>query len=147
NGGAHAYFPRVAYSPHVNNGAGGFLVTWQGGTWDNQVRARIVAYPHGVINGETILPTTPTHQEVGPAVAYSLSSHVFMVAWQSGDFKVWGALINTSGQLAGGPFLISDPSQGARDPSIAWNVYTNEFGVLYSGFNAAGATITFARVN
>ena len=149
--GEHAHFPRVVYSPHVGNGAGGaggFLVAWHGGLFTNTIRTRIVAYPGLIVSAETQTPSPPgsTFQEAGAAVAYSPSSFVFLVTWQASNFTVWGATIATNGQRLVGPFQISPAGVGARDPSVAWNALTNEFGVLYSGFSPSGATTTFARV-
>jgi hypothetical protein len=149
NGGQHAHFPRAVYSPHVSNGAGGFggfLVTWHGGLFTNSVRARVVAYPNRVVSAEFEIPSS-TFQEAGPSVAYSTISQVFLVTWQASDFSVWAARIGTSGQPAGGPFQVSQPGVGSRDPSVAWNSHTNEFGIVYTGFSPSGATTTFARVN
>jgi hypothetical protein len=149
DGGLLAHFPRVIYSPDLSNGAGGFgafLVTWHGGLFTNSVHARVVAYPNRIVSADTTIPSQ-TFQEAGPSVAYSPSSHVFLVTWQASDFTVWGAILGMSAQLVGGPFQISDVGIGARDPSVAWNPSNNEFGVLYSGFSGAGATTTFARVN
>src|SRR5690606_29207063 len=48
-GERHGQFPKVTYSPHLNNGAGGFLVTWHHNVvavnpYPNAVHARVVAY-------------------------------------------------------------------------------------------------------
>ena len=149
NAGQHAHFARVVYSPHVSNGAGGlggFLVTWHGGLFTNSVRTRVVAFPNRIVSAEAEIPSQ-TYQEAGASVAYSTASHVFLVAWQESNFSVRGAIIGTGGQPLTAAFLISEPGIGARDPSVAWNPYTGEFGVLYTGFGGSGATTTFARVN
>jgi hypothetical protein len=152
-----AHFPRVTYSPHVSNGAGGFggfLVTWHGGLFTNSIRARVVAYPNRIVSAEATIASPPgsTFQEAGPAVAYSSVSYVFLVTWQGSNFGVYGALINVHGQAISGAFLVSDVPAvqngfGYRDPAVAWNSHTNEFGVLYTGFSPWGATTSFARVN
>jgi hypothetical protein len=147
--GLHADFPRVVYSPDVSNGAGGFggfLVTWNGGLIPISVHARVVAYPNRLVTGEMTIPGD-SNIETGPAVAYSPASIRFLVVWKAGSaHAVYGAFLGTAGQLLAGPFLISEQATGARDPNLAWNPYSNEFGVVYTGWGPSGATTTFARV-
>ena len=149
NPNAHAHFPRAVYSPHVSNGAGGFggfLVTWHGGLFTNSVRSRVVAYPGTLVTPESEIPSQ-TFQEAGASAAYGPSAQMFLMAWQASDFSVWAARIGTNGQTIGSAFMVSAGGIGARDPSVAWNPNTNEFGVLYTGFSLSGATTTFARIN
>ena len=49
-------FPRARYSPHVNGGAGGFLVTWavEDGPGQHSLHTRVVAYP-GVLGAEHVI--------------------------------------------------------------------------------------------
>src|ERR1700680_124929 len=85
--GPFAQSPRVKYSQDINNGGGGFLVTWHqndsGVT--NFVHTRIVAYPDGAITNETVLPSAPTLWTVGAAIAYSATSKEFYVVSQAGQ--------------------------------------------------------------
>jgi len=147
-GAGFAQFPRALYSPHVNNGAGGFLVTWHQGDGANLVNTRIVAYPNHVVTAQYPIPSAPTWWESGAAIAYSPSSRVFLVVWRDAAYVVTGVRIGLNGQAIGAPFAISAqvPGDGARDPNVAWNPHTNEFGVVYTGWNASGATTAFARV-
>ena len=45
--GQYAVFPRVAFSPDADGGAGGFLVTWSESATPIQVHARMVSYSKG----------------------------------------------------------------------------------------------------
>jgi len=68
------------------------------------------------------------------------------VTWRSGDYLIHGARITLSGAPVGPTFQISASGVGSRDPSVAWNSTTDDFGVVYTGFSNAGATTSFARV-
>ena len=147
DGSSFAQFPRALYSPHINNGAGGFLVTWHQGEGLNLVNTRIVAYPNQVLSQQWVIPSGATWWESGPAIAYSSTSQLFLVTWRASNYVVTGARVALNGQPIGAAFAISDPAVGARDPNVAWNPYTNEFGVVYTGFDPSRATTAFARVS
>ncbi len=165
DGGGWAHYPRVAYSRDVPNGAGGwggFLITWHdilpgagGSNPPNYVHTRVVAYAGGVrvVTPQRIITSVPSWHESGAGVAYSQVSRVFLVVWRTPSipgvvpYVVWGALVGLDGQVAIGPFQVSDPSVGARDPNVAWNSIANDFGVVYTGFGATSATTTFSRVS
>ena len=150
NGGEMSHFPRVTYSPDVSNlngGTGGFLVTWHGGLFQLSVRTRIVAYPNRVAPTQGAISSS-TWQESGPGSAYSTTSKKFFVTWQASNFSVWGSFVGLDGNPIGNPINVSNVSNGgARDPSVAWNSATNEFGVLFTGWGSNGATTTFAVVD
>jgi hypothetical protein len=150
--GPFAHFPRVTYSPDVSNGAGGvggFIVTWhESAGGPNFVNTRIVSYPAGPIGVQQTIPTpVGTWWESGAAIAYSSTSNVFLITWRSADYLIWGARLNSNGTLMGAAFQISQPAQGARDPSVAWNPATDQFGVLYDGWGASGTQTTFTLVS
>jgi hypothetical protein len=144
NGFAH--YPRVAYSPHVSNGAGGFggfLVTWHESSGSsNFVNIRVVAYPDRLIGAQRVIPSPATWWESGAAVAYSPVSQNFVVVFRTISYLIWGARINTNGDVLNS-FQVSETGPGARDPNIAWNSNLNQFGVIYTGFQSAGATTGF----
>ena len=146
--GGFAHFPRVAYSPHVSNGAGGtggFLVTWhEGAGGDNLVHTRIVAYPNRLVTGITTIPSPGSWWEAGAAVAYSTSSRTFFTVFRTGDYRIWGARLNTSGGVMSSGQI--SPGATFRDPNVAWNPHTDEFGVAYTGWGAGGASTTFTLV-
>lgn len=154
--GGYGQYPRVAFSPHVFGGAGGFLVTWhQGdgpiisGSPSNQVHGRLISFAATPLVGtDRVIGTSPlgTWWEAAPAVAYSPTSQVFLVAWQQfAAGEVHAARVGIDGVAIGSPFVVSDSY--ARDPGVAWNPYDNEFGVSYSGANQFGASVTLARVS
>ena len=143
--GGFAHFARVAYSPHVSNGAGGtggFLVTWhEGSGGDNFVHSRIVAYPNRLVTGITVIPSPATWWESGAAIAYSSSSQTFLTVFRTGDYRIWAARLNTSGGVVSSAQI--SPGATFRDPNVAWNPQSNEFGVSYTGWGSSGASTTF----
>ncbi|MBA2604852.1 MAG: hypothetical protein H0U94_14810, partial [Acidobacteria bacterium] len=142
-GAGFAHYPRVAYSPH----AGGFLVTWHENVGSpNFVHTRMVSFPNRLVSPIRIIESSSTWWESGAAVAYSPISQLFLVTWRSGDYLIHGARITLSGAPVGPTFQISASGVGSRDPSVAWNSTTDDFGVVYTGFSNAGATTSFARV-
>src|SRR5690606_315995 len=77
--GAHAHYPRVTY------GNGKFLVAWhenEGAA--NAVHVRTVAYP-STLGPEVSLGVTAygSWWETAPGVAYSTTSGLYLVVWQS----------------------------------------------------------------
>lgn len=149
--GPFAHFPRVIYSPDVSNGVGGvggFIVTWHespGGA--NFVNTRVVAYPAGPVSlQQTIAAPVGTWWESGASIAYSTTSRVSLVTWRSADYLIWGARLDVNGNLIGTAFQISQTGQGARDPSVAWNSATDQFGIIYDGWGATSTQTTFTLV-
>lgn len=140
--GAHAHYPRVTY------GNGKFLVAWhenEGAA--NAVHVRTVAYP-STLGPEVSLGVTAygSWWEAAPGVAYSTTSGLYLVVWQSYiTNQVYGRRVDANGTPIGSTFLVSGAGNG-RDPAVAWNPSRNEFGVSYSGWDAQSATINFARV-
>ena len=150
SGAGFAHYPRVAYSAHAPNGAGGaggFLVTWHENVGSpNFVHTRMVSFPNRLVSPIRVIESSSTWWESGAAIAYSPVSQLFLVAWRSGDYLVHGARIGLTGAPVGPTFQISASGVGSRDPGVAWSSTTNEFGVVYTGFSGAGATTSFARV-
>ena len=142
-------FPRCKYSQDINGGQGGFLVAWhQPDPVDNFVHTQIVAYPTGVISVSRPISNKQTFFEAGPAIAYSPTSHRFLVAWQTGAFEIHGRFVELDGSPTPGfgvmPF--ENPNTG-RDPGLTWNPATNDFGLSYTGFgNVNGAFAAFRRI-
>jgi hypothetical protein len=142
------HYPRAEYSPD----SGGFLVTWHQNDSGsaNAIHGRIVSCLYG--------PTTPdmaisnwfedggSRYTIGAPIAYSRSSHVFLVAWQSGFNGISGRFVSASGVPLGGGTMLFANTGGARDPGLAWNPATNEFGLSYTGWDGVGAFAAFRRV-
>lgn len=149
-----AHFPRVTYSEHLSNGAGGlggFLVAWhQNSGNSNFVNTRIISFNASghMVGAQLTLPGSATFWEAAPAVAYSSTSQRFLVAWQTccgGSSVIQAALLGTSNQLVAGPFQISGGY--GRDPGVAWNSATDEFGVSFNGEDTTSIMSAFARVS
>jgi hypothetical protein len=140
-----ANFPRARYSADVNSGQGGFLVTWleEGGSYQNPVKARIVAYPGVVIGSEQQLSesTNPAWIESGAAIGYSPISKKFLVAWMTNHlgvvpFHLALRLVDVNAVPSGSSLRIS--SGLGRDPGVAWNSVTDRFGVSFGGEDSSG---------
>jgi hypothetical protein len=158
-GDGDGHFPRARYSPHVNGGTGGFLVTWSeefsGG--NNFVRSRVIAYSGGV--GVPVGPIQTLNGagsyswvEAGAAIGYSPTSQRFLVAWRTyptvgiGPYLA-ARLTDINGAPVGEVIRLS--SALGRDPGIAWDSHTDRFGVSFAAENAAGSVgwMAFARVS
>ena len=59
--------------------------------------------------------------ETGPAMAYSRTSHRFLVAWRTVAYGVSGRLIDSNGTLLSGVVPLAPPAAGtgSRDPALA----------------------------
>lgn len=144
-------FARAAYSPHVNNGNGGFLVVWvEEAPGGNQLHARIVSCSQGAVGTEYDITGgygAFMSVELGPGVAYSPVSGQFLVAWKSlvPDIRVAARLVDLNGAPVGAPVLLS--SGFARNPSVAWNSDTNEFGISFSGESGDTSYSAFVKAS
>jgi hypothetical protein len=146
-GSGWAHFPRVKYT----SDAGAFLVTWHQNIGSpNFVMGRMVSY---VAPGFLQTPIRQfsdgqeggTWWETGPAVAFSASSHRFLVAWRTVQYGIQGRLVDIGGNPLGGIIQLENPG-GSRDPSLAWNAATDEFGLAYTGWSGNSAFAMFRRV-
>ena len=141
-------YPRARYSPHANAGRGAYLVVWpQEELSTIRLHSRMVSCTEGPIGSEQVISDSASAWlESGAAVAYSSSSQRFFVVWKSfpPDIAVKGRLVDNNGTGIGGIVTLS--SGFARDPGIAWNSATNEFGVSFSGETATTAYSAFVRV-
>lgn len=146
-----SHFPRVRYSPDVNNGAGGFLVVWLDSEFGNSVKGRTVSY---TAPGYLVSPVTVINDpaqgasffEYRPSIAYSTTSDRFLVVWstQSPAFGVQGRFVSPAGSPQGGVLRFEEGN--SRDPGATWNPGTDEFGVVNTGWGGSGAHTQFRRV-
>ena len=139
SGAGHVNFARARYSPDVNNGAGGFLVTWSSEEGRSvNARTRVVNYP-GTLGTENLISdgANQAFLESSPALAYSSASRQFLVAW-GGVSGVKARLVGLTGAPVGEVVQLS--SDYARDPGVTWNPYRNDFGVSFSGEILSGAS-------
>ena len=145
--GIYAQNPRVAYSPDVNNGAGGYLVTWHSSVSNDfaQVHARLVSADGTPLGADLVLSTDAVAKglgsfwTMGAAVAYSSASKEFLVAWM-GHYTTSNDIFYNRVSAAGAvlqavPTLATAGSgDWERDPAVAYNPDLNEFYVAYAGF-------------
>jgi hypothetical protein len=127
-------FPRVAYSQHANNGAGAYLVTWAEASNPDGMRqlfAQVVSCGGGPIGAAQIVHPEVWWEPGNLALAYSPASQRFLVAWRNPNHSISVRLVTNTATPVGTPVLLS--SGMGRDPSVAWNSATNDFGVSYSG--------------
>ncbi len=133
--GGYASFPRAVYSPHANNGAGAFLVVWAEAPGNpdamRQLFARVVSCGAGLVGPARVVTTAVWWEPGNLGIAYSPSSGVAFVAWQTPEHTVGGSLIDNNGAPVG-PIVGLSSGMG-RDPSVTWNPATNQFGVSFSG--------------
>src|SRR5262245_49758466 len=148
--GEYAQTPRVAFATDVNNGAGGYLVTWHESISGvvTQVRGRLVSadgIPLGtdfVISTEAGVPGTSTNWTMGAAVAYSTASHEFLVSWM-GSYTTTNDIRFNRVSAAGGvlqvlPTAVTTASPDwERDPCVAYDPDTDEFFIAYAGYRNA----------
>jgi hypothetical protein len=134
------HFPRAQYSRDALGGQGAFLVTWHHNAGTSCVYGRMVSMsvPGGVASGIVQLSDGSqggTWWETGPAMAYSITSRRFLVAWRTFQYGIQGRFVDINGAPIGGILQIENPG-GSRDPSAVWHPGTDDFGVAYSGFGA-----------
>src|SRR5262245_19657803 len=88
--GEDAQCPRVVFSKDINNGAGGYLVTWHEtfGSFST-VRARLLSTDGTPLTGEIAVSPeatstiVSTNYGMGPAIAYSPTAKEFLVTWMA----------------------------------------------------------------
>lgn len=142
------HYPRVEYSPDLAGGAGGFLLTWA-----EFPTVQVVALsPSGVASGPQLqLWEGGIRDQAAPAVAYSRTSRRFLVAWQTNDNAIISHLIDVAPSTGltskfGGPIPITNP-QTSRDPGVAWDSITDQFGISYTGWDSQNALAGFVRLS
>jgi hypothetical protein len=144
---AFGAFPRAAYSPHLNNGAGGFLVVWtQEGGGTVLLHARVVSCSGPTGADQVISAPLTSWIDIGvAALAYSETSQQFLVAWKT---QVNPALVVRLVDLNGAPVsgIVQVSAGFGRDPGVAWNPNTNEFGVSFSGETPTNVYSAFVKV-
>ena len=142
NNTGFAAFPRARYSPHIN----GFLVVWSEEVGNpSELRARTVTCGGGMGPEQTISGGLNAWMESGAAIGYSPSSQRFLVAWKSlSPALLRVVLVDNNGAPASGVVTVS--TGFGRDPGVAWNPNTNEFGVSYSGESGSTNFSGFAVV-
>jgi hypothetical protein len=145
------HFPNAEYSPHVSNGAGGsggFLVVWNDDFNGNTIRGRVVSLqaPGRVVGGLQSYSNPGVFFENRPVLAYSQSSRRFLVAWTTSlpVFGIQGRLADSNGVPFGA--VLGFEGGSSRDPVLAWNPATDEFGLGNTAWGGSGAFAAFRRI-
>lgn len=147
--------PRVAYGRNVDNGQGGFLVTWLDWRIGNvsNVYGRLVAYRAGgqpaFLSGDIVIaaPAGGAHSELGmPAVAYATGSGLFLVTWmQYGGLDIRAQRVSPTGQLVGTEIAVTADTAWSGDPDVTYNAGRDEFLVVYLWEPAPGVILVSGR--
>src|SRR5262245_49081206 len=132
--GPFSHFPSVAYSPDINGGAGGFLVTWHLSVGNGAMVHGKVVTSTGAVGADIPISASGSWWEAAADVAYSTTSKEFLVVWQG--IGIVAQRVSLTGQLLGGNFAVNPPVHG-RDPAVAYNPTTNEFMVSFGDIDAA----------
>jgi hypothetical protein len=146
--GGYSQTPRVAFSPDLNGGQGGYLVTWHESVGPiAQVRGKLLSHDGGALTGDIVIALeagaagTGSNWTMGAAVAYSTASREFLVTWMGGYFTsqdIRFTRVNTAGTVLQTPVAITGGPDWERDPSVAYNPHQNEFYITYAGYLDAG---------
>ncbi len=146
--GGYSQNPRVQFSPHVNGGAGGYLVTWHESVGPvAQVRGKILSHDGGALTGDIIIAPeaaaagTGSNWTMGAAIAYSSVSREFLVAYMGGYQSTQDIRfnrVNIAGTVLQAPAALTAGVEWERDPSVAYNPAQDEFYVVYGGFSDTG---------
>lgn len=75
---------------------------------------------------------------------------VFLVVWpdaSTGTRQVWGRWVTLGGQVAGGPFRISQGDDAVSDIDVAYDWVTNQFLVVWGETNGDGSEVAGRRVS
>lgn len=134
-------FPRARFSPAT----GQYLVVWP----EEQVsgallKGRTLSCATGVAGPEHIIGAT-AWLESGAALDWSVTSGIYLVAWKAFPSTLLTVqVVAPDGTPVGLPVAVS--AGFGRDPGVAWNPTTNEFGVSFSGEMTGGSYSVFVVV-
>jgi hypothetical protein len=135
-------FPRVAFSPDANGGAGGFLVTWSESDLPSNasLHGRMVAFgQNGAYGLDRQLSVDGNWWEEGPYIAYSTASDEFLVVYRTfPTYIVRAVRVGVDGAAKDVPLTVSQTGQFEDNPSVAYNAVTNQFLVCWKGYNDPG---------
>lgn len=137
-GGSFAHFPRVAYSPDADGGAGGFLVTWhESDQSPTSVHCRMLSYSRGIVSNDLRIPGSASFWEVGAAVTYATGSREFLIVWRSfAPADIMAVRISNAGGLLSGIVPISTAGAHEDNPNVAYNPQNDEFFVVHTSFTS-----------
>jgi hypothetical protein len=141
NSSSFGHYPRTIYSREL----GGFVVAWH---QDGYLHSLVVSSPSGAMSAERLISDGSqigTRASGNIGLAYSYTSHKFLVTWTTNAFGVQGRFLDSSG-VPSGPVTQYVDAPGAQEPQLAWNSATDEFGLVYGAFNNVAAWAGFKRV-
>ena len=141
--GPYAHFPGVVYSPDLNGGAGGFLVTWHQSVGSGAMVHGKIITSTGVMGADIPISIDGSWWEASVDVAYSTTSKEFLVVWQG--IGIRGQRVGLNGALLGTNMALNAPIHG-RDPAVAYNPTNNEFFVTFGDIDAASSYAAGQRV-
>ena len=127
-------FPRARFSPATAQ----YLVVWP----EEQVsgallKGRTISCATGAVGVERVIGAT-AWLESGAALDWSPTSGLYLVAWKAYPSTLLQVqMVTADGTPVGAPVVVS--AGFGRDPGVAWNPTTNEFGVSFSGEGPAAA--------
>ena len=139
----YTHFPGVAYSPDLNGGAGGFLVTWHQTVGNGAMVHGKIITSSGVMGPDIPIGSEGSWWEASVDVAYSTASKEFLVVWQSVGIR--GQRVGLNGELLGTNMVLNAPVHG-RDPAVAYNPSNNEFFVTWGDIDAASSYAAGQRI-
>ena len=90
---------------------------------------------NGVLGPEAQISADGSWWEAAVDIAYLTVSKEFLVTWQAAGIRA--ERIGLSGELLGGNIFVTGTDYH-RDPSVAYNPTTNEFMVVYAGYDTSG---------
>jgi len=133
-GAGYGAYPRARYSPDIDNGNGGFLVVWvveaNNSGW-GPVHSRVVSCASGPLGPVQAIDPALAFLEAAPAIAYSPVSKRFLVVSKGAFLN--GKMVDNNGTGIGAALTLTTAVLQARDPGVAWNSATDDFGVGFSG--------------
>ena len=133
----YTHFPTVAFSPDADGGGGGFLVVWHESLAVAVVKSRMVSYPRGgPIGVESVLSAEGSFWEQYPAAAYSTGSHEFLVTWTRFGWGIRAVRVDNNAAPMAPVFSVTlIPGQSEGNPSVAYGAASNQFLVVWKGYN------------
>ncbi len=84
--------------------------------------------------GSDFLINSGTHDQVHPAIAYSLEWQQYLVVWQNdrpANDDIYAQRLRADGRLIGPQFTVAGPGAERRYPDVAYNLQRNEYLVVW----------------
>jgi hypothetical protein len=88
----------------------------------------------GGLSGHQFVISTPSGKQAQPAIAYNSTDTEYLVVWhdnRSGDWDIYGQLVDLDGTMLGGTFVICSDVSNQFNPTVAYNLDTNQYLVAW----------------